>query len=47
MSFQKIKLKRDFILHNFNAIDVRSVFVKTYNNEFIENQLSFVKRESN
>jgi dTDP-4-dehydrorhamnose 3,5-epimerase/CDP-3, 6-dideoxy-D-glycero-D-glycero-4-hexulose-5-epimerase len=47
MTFEKTKLEGVFIINNFNAIDDRGSFVKTFNkNLFNENNIAFKIRES-
>ena len=47
MTFENTKLKGVYIINNFNAIDDRGLFVKTFNKElFKENNLDFEIRES-
>ena len=47
MTFENTKLKGVYIINNFNAIDNRGLFVKTFNKElFKHNNLDFEIRES-
>jgi dTDP-4-dehydrorhamnose 3,5-epimerase/CDP-3, 6-dideoxy-D-glycero-D-glycero-4-hexulose-5-epimerase len=47
MTFENTKLKGVYIINNFNAVDDRGLFVKTFNKkQFQENILDFEIRES-
>lgn len=47
MTFEETKIEGVFIINNFNAIDDRGAFVKTFNkNLFKENKIDFEIRES-
>jgi dTDP-4-dehydrorhamnose 3,5-epimerase len=47
MTFESTKLKGVYIINNFNAVDDRGLFVKTFNKkQFQDNNLDFEIRES-
>jgi dTDP-4-dehydrorhamnose 3,5-epimerase len=47
MTFENTKLKGVYIINNFNAVDDRGLFVKTFNKkQFQDNNLDFEIRES-